>query len=78
MKNWLRLNKAGTLYEVKPRSRKGRKVDDEALIAYVKEHPDHYLEEIASVFNMSISGIHAAMERLGISYKKNTMLSRTG
>ena len=77
LKTWLRLNDQGLLYEKKPRSHKGRKIDDNALIAYVSEHPDHYLEEIACVFNISKSGIHAALKRLGISYKKNTLLFRT-
>ena len=74
LKKWLRLYKAGTLYEVKLRIRKGYKVNDDDLLAYVREHPDHYLEEIASVFNMTASGIHRALKRLGVSYKKNTVL----
>ena len=78
LKKWLRLYKEGRLYGVKPRSRKGRKVDDEALIAYVFEHPDAYLEEIACVFGMTDSGIYRALKRLGVSHKKNTLLQRTG
>lgn len=76
LKTWLRLNEQGILYTIKPRSHKGRKIDDKALMAYVSKHPDSYLAEIACVFNVSKSGIHAALKRLGISYKKNTLLQR--
>ena len=78
LKTWLRLYEEGTLYEVKPRSREGRKIDDKALIAYVLEHPDAYLSEISCVFGVTDSGIYRALKRLGVSYKKNTMLPRTG
>ena len=78
LKTWLRLNEQGLLYKRKPRSHRGRKIDDDALRAYVSEHPDHYLGEIACVFNVSISGIHAALKRLGIRFKKNTLLRRAG
>lgn len=78
LKTWLRLYKSGTLYDKKPRSHKGRKVDDEALKAYVAEHPDAYLSEIACIFGMTDSGIYRALKRLGVSYKKNTLLQRTG
>lgn len=76
LKKWLRLYKVGKLYEVKPRSHKGRKIDDEALKAYVMKNPDAYLKEIASVFGRTDSGIYRALKRLGVSYKKNTRIPR--
>ena len=76
LKRWLCLYKEGKLYEVKPRSRKGRKVNDEALVAYVSEYPDAYLEEIARVFGMTNSGIYRALKRLGVSRKKKLLVTQ--
>jgi transposase len=47
------------------------KINDNLLKIQIELHPDAYLSEYASHFNMSISGIWYAMKRLGITRKKN-------
>lgn len=53
------------------RPEKAYKIDMEALRRDVIEHPDDFLFERAGRFNVTANGIHQAMKRLGISYKKN-------
>ena len=48
------------------------------LLAYVKEHPDAYLREIAAHFSVAITTIWNALHRLGVTYKKTHNLSRSG
>ena len=52
-----------------------RKIDPEKLKAYVAEHPDAYQSEIAEAFGCSESGIRDALERCGITRKKDDRLS---
>ena len=63
-----------------PRKKPGRKgsysFKDEDLFADIKRYPDDYIHERAKRFNMSKSGMHHAMKRLGIS-KKNTKIRPT-
>ena len=49
-----------------------RKVDPEKLKAYIAEHPDAYLREIAEVFNCCKTTITNALRRLKITRKKKT------
>lgn len=65
----LRLNERGTLSS-KPRIKSPYKVDELALKAYIAEHPDAYLNEIATYFNITDSGISKALSRLKITRKK--------
>jgi transposase len=51
-------------------SRTFKKVDPQKLQAYVQEHPDAYLKEIAEEFNCSDMSIHRALKKLGITRKK--------
>jgi transposase len=74
---WIKLNKKNDLYTIKPRSNASRKINDDALRAYISQNPDSYLYEIAEHLGVSKSGIHKACERLKITYKKNTNLQRT-
>jgi transposase len=53
-----------------------KKVDPEKLKAYVQEHPDAYLREIAKEFECSGTAIGKALKRLKITRKKNAV-SRT-
>ncbi|WP_350588512.1 IS630 transposase-related protein [Psychrobacter sp. 78a-MNA-CIBAN-0178] len=48
------------------------KIDNDALIADVKEHPDDYHYERARRFNCSDRGISKALKRLNITQKKDT------
>lgn len=65
----LRKNETGTLSR-KPRPRSPYKVDAIALKSYIAEHPDAYLNEIATHFNVTDSGISRALNRLKITRKK--------
>lgn len=74
---WVKLNRNNTLYTIKPRICASRKINDDSLRAYISQNPDAYLYEIAEHLDVSKSGVHDALKRLGISYKKNTNLQRT-
>ncbi|MGK5594802.1 MAG: IS630 transposase-related protein, partial [Parachlamydiaceae bacterium] len=45
--NWIKRKKIGCLAPSKRRERKPHKIENEKLKAYLKEHPDAYLREIA-------------------------------
>jgi transposase len=77
IKNWVKLNKNNALYTIKPRSNASRKINDDSLRAYVLQNPDAYLYEIAEYLGVSTSGVHDALKRLNITYKKNTSLQGT-
>ena len=51
-------------------SRTYKKIDPERLRAYVQEHPDAYLLEIAAQFSCSDTAVLNALRRLGITRKK--------
>jgi len=65
----LRLAEAGSI-DPKPRIKSPYKVDESALKDYIAAHPDAYLNEIASHFNVTNSGISKALSRLKITRKK--------
>ncbi len=47
-----------------------KKIDDQKLIEYVKDHPDQFLYEIAKHFNLTAQAIFYALKRLRITRKK--------
>lgn len=53
------------------RNKPATKIDMGKLNEDVKKYPDAYLTERAERLNASVSGIFYALQRLGISYKKN-------
>lgn len=61
--------------EKKPLHRTHKKIDPEKLKAYVKEHPEAYQKEMAEAFRCSITAIQKALKRLGITRKKDNVLS---
>jgi transposase len=67
--NWIQRKNKGILkpkkYEVSP-----RKIDNDLLIKYIKNHPDAYLREIAEEFKVDPSAIFYACKRLQITLKK--------
>lgn len=76
---WVCLDKAGDYRcRVHVTGKRPHKIDGDALRAYIREHPDSYLHEIASYFKVSDVGILKACRRLGISRKKNQLVSGTG
>lgn len=60
------------------RNKPAVKLDREALAKEMTEHPDSYLYERAERFAVSVSGISAALKRLGISRKKKSATSQSG
>ena len=58
----------------KKRCETWRKIDPDRLKAYLKEHPDSYLKEIAEEFSCSEVAIFKALKRLKISRKKNHII----
>jgi transposase len=74
IKDWKRLlNETGSL-EKRSKQRSASKFQDEELKAYVKEHPEAALAEIAGYFGGSISGANDALARVGITFKKRAIL----
>ena len=53
-----------------PSVRGGRKVDDEKLKEYVKNHPDAYQAEIGDAIGAKENTVCRALQRLGITRKK--------
>lgn len=47
------------------------KIDSDNLKAYVRNHPDAFLNEIAEHFGVTSPAVHAAMKRLKITRKKS-------
>ena len=70
LSQWKRLVKEGDNLEIKPRKRKPKKIEPEQLRAYVQEHPDAYLSEIAGEFHCATSSVHEALVKLGMTRKK--------
>jgi len=76
IKAWKKLlNETGTL-EKRPLERPARIYHSEELKAYVSEHPDATLGEIAGHFGGSISGAFDALARERITFKKRAFLYR--
>lgn len=70
IKSWKKqLANEGTL-AIKPRRRNPRKIYPEKLLAYLAEHPDAYLAEMARVFGCSMEGVRKAFKKMGITRKK--------
>ena len=74
IKDWKRLkNETGSL-EPRSKVRRASKFNCDEIKAYVEEHPDATLVEIATHFGGSTSGAHDALARAGISFKKRAIL----
>ena len=68
---WRRRQKNTSSIKRRPRTNNPYKIDNEALKAYIKFHPDAYLNEIATHFNVMESGFSKALKRLNITRKKS-------
>ena len=75
---WKKMDKEGKrlVFEFVPRS--PHRINHEKLLAYVKEHPDAYLREIAAHFSVGLTTIWNALHRLGVKYKKTQNLPKSG
>lgn len=69
--------KTGTLAP-KSRIKSPYKIDNELLKAYINEHPDAYLNEIASHFKVTAPCISIALKRLKITRKKSLSFIKKG
>lgn len=58
------------------RNKPATKIDMTALKEDVKQHPDLYQYERARYFGVTQGAIWFALQRLGISYKKNSASSK--
>ena len=71
IKEWKKLRtETGTL-EKRPLDRKSPKLSPDRLVAYINEHPDSFLEEIAEAFGCTPQAVFYALRRNGITRKKN-------
>ena len=78
IKEWKKLlNTTGSL-EKRPVERSATKFPAEELKAYIKEHPEAMLSEIAEYFGGSTSGAFDALEREKLTLKKRAFLHRKG
>ena len=68
--NWSKRKRMGNLIPNPTRERKPQKLEAEKLKAYIKNHPDRYLREIAEEFGVTITAIFYACKRLKITLKK--------
>jgi len=75
---WKKMDKEGKRLVFKFVPRSPHRINHEKLLAYVKEHPDAYLREIAAHFSVGLTTIWNALHRLGVKYKKKKNLSRSG
>ena len=75
---WKKMDKEGKRLVFEPVPRSPHRINHEKLLAYVKEHPDAYLREIAAHFSVGLTTIWNALKRLGVKYKKKKNLPRSG
>jgi len=71
IQDWEKIQQETGKLDKKPLERKWRKIDPEKLRAYIAEHPDAFLEEIAEAFECSGEAIRLALKKLKITRKKN-------
>ena len=77
VQRWMTLHKkTGGDLSPKPMGSRPWKLDGAALAKYVEKHGDSTLQEIANHFNAVPSGIYYALNRCGITRKKNHAVRR--
>ena len=70
IKEWKKLlSETGSL-EKRPLDREARVYKSDKLCAYIEEHPQAFLKEIAEHFGGSISGANSALAREKLTLKK--------
>lgn len=68
--SWKKLKKETGELNSQSHGTQPRKIDRDKLKAYVAEHPDAYLSEIAKHFNCTSPAIFYALKSIGITHKK--------
>jgi putative transposase len=59
-----------------PKKTYKKKIDNQKLITYVTQNPDHFLSEIANHFGTTLQAIFYALQRLKITRKKRLLSIR--
>lgn len=75
---WIARKKQSGNVKPSPKKAYKKKIDDQKLIAYVAQNPDHFLLEIATHFNTTLQAIFYALKRLKITRKKRPRFTRKG
>lgn len=75
---WVRQKKDKGHIEPHRREYVYRKLDYNLLARYVKEHPDHFLLEIAEHFSVTEQAIFYALKKLKITRKKRNSFTKNG
>lgn len=75
---WVRQKKEKGHVEPHHREYSYKKLDDNLLAQYVKEHPDHFLIEIAEHFSVTEQAIFYALKKLKITRKKRRFFTKNG
>jgi hypothetical protein len=76
---WLRWHRNGIDMSTPLRGRyTSKKLDDAALLDYIKNNNDSVLEEIAAHFNVCAATIFNRLNVLGVTRKKNHVVRRAG
>ena len=70
IRRWEKQFKEGRNFNRRPIKRRFKKIDPEKLKAYVRDHPDAYLREIAANFGCWPNAVRKALIRLKITRKK--------
>jgi transposase len=64
--------------EPSPKKSYKKKIDDQKLITYIEQNPDHFLSEIAAHFGTTLQAIFYALRRLKITRKKRPRFTKKG
>ena len=70
IKEWKKLLSETNSLEKRPLERDARVYQSDKLCAYIDEHPQALLKEIAEHFGGSVSGANSALAREKITFKK--------
>ena len=73
---WMKLVKENKSLKPVPTPRRPHKLSLEKLEAYVKEHPDAFLHEIAEALDSKKTTVFCALKKLGYKLKKNKIVQR--
>ncbi|MEY8463146.1 IS630 transposase-related protein [Streptococcus merionis] len=77
LRKWEKMLKVQGHLVDKTRQCPPRKLPKDELLAYVEQHPDAYLREIAEHFSCAINAVWKALRKYDITLKKDNHLSRT-
>ncbi len=73
---WVRRKKEKGSVAAFKRKHPYKKIDEQALLDYVKNHEDYFLSEIGEHFSMTAPGIFYALKRLKVTRKKKPLSIR--